>query len=216
MAAWKAAGSSGVAATKRCISASVWSRWDGIGQGEHPGRPLVVEPLDQVAADHHGVLDLAGPVPADLAVVERRSRGRHRAPPAPRPRGRRSRQARAARAGPGDGPLAPPGPAGRSGRTAGPSPGRPDRRPPSAARGAGRSPGSSRGPPRRSPGGSRGRRTARPGGKRESRPSPGGHPVGDRMPQGLGTQRRAETGVDDSQRLNHLAPRPASPRPSAR
>ena len=40
-----------------------------VSEGEHSGSPLVVETLDQVATDHYRVLDPAGPVPADLAVV---------------------------------------------------------------------------------------------------------------------------------------------------
>ncbi len=42
----------------------------GVGYREHTCRPIVVEGLDEVAAEHNGVVNLAGPVPADLAVTD--------------------------------------------------------------------------------------------------------------------------------------------------
>ena len=65
----KAAGSAGVASTYRSIS-RVTSARTSSGKREHPGGGGVVEPFDEVADHHDGVVDLGCAVPADLGVAD--------------------------------------------------------------------------------------------------------------------------------------------------
>jgi len=146
--AWKRAGSTGVAATKRRINARVDHAARGRLSRAHVP-PIVVEGLDEVAAEHNGVVNL-GRRARRSCGHRRRSRARHPSWPAT-PTVRNAVTAgssnirKACRLA-----AAQPALPGRSGRRAGPCQDRPDHLRPSGARRAGRSAGSNPGRPRRS------------------------------------------------------------------